>query len=444
MFKLILSTSIVALLTLFGVADMFAPADLSADEVVPIRKYSGVLRQNGPALIAPKSGVIVGQAKFAEVWQAWSVGEQLPEVDFKTQMVLVATVSGPNRTLSGPLNLVDGELSYRVMSTKMGGPGFGYLLMLISRDGVKTVNGQPIPQPAAAKENPVNENAVADVIKVDVVGTVETGIMAVGGETTGAVIRANGVEWELDFQSAKQLAVAKKLGAKKARVRGTFLMFDGVERKSRQIVAVDSISDATPVVNLEPTREEILRLRQQFRDKQNRDKQNRDQLNGKGGQTTGQAGAMDKWQLPGVATNPKPKIDVSSLNEFSSISVTFSTDAVKGVEGKQLLNSQGNASLALDGKEEKWVVEPARLKVLHTLIGQTNWDNFPKLNRSNKPDVVNFTIEIKTRNGTTRIFVDSGALPRQPLINRIFDLMRKPASAVRNRESNPTDGRAGN
>lgn len=424
MFKLILSASFVALLTLF------APANLSAEEVIPIRKYSGVLRQNGPALVAPKSGVIVGQEKFAEVWQAWSVGERMPEIDFKTQMVLVATVSGPNRTLSGPLKLVDSDLSYRVMSTKMGGPGFGYLLMLVPRDGVMTINGQPIPEPAA-KKNPVDENTVADVIKVDVIGTVETGMMAIGGETTGAVIRANGVEWELDFQSAKQLAVAKALGAKKARVRGTFLMFDGVERKSRRIVAVESIVDATPVVNLEPTPEEVRRLRQQYQDKQ-------DKQNGQGGMRPG----VIEGQPSGEMANPQPEIDVAGLNEFSAITVTFSTDAVKGVEGKQKMDAKGNVSLGLNGVEEKWVVEPAKVKVLHMLIGQTNWDNYPRLNRSNLPEVVNFTIEIKTRKGTTRIFVDSGALSTQPLINRIFDLMRKPANTVR--EANPNGGRGGN
>lgn len=427
MSKLILSASFVALLSLFALAN------LSADEVIPIRKYSGVLRQNGPAMVAPKSGVIVGQAKFAEVWQAWSVGERMPEIDFKKQLVLVATVSGPNRTLSGPLKLVDSDLSYRVMSTKMGGPGFGYLLMLVPRDGVMTINGQPIPKPADVKENSGDQNAVADVIKVDVIGTVETGMMAIGGESTGTVIRANGVEWELDFQSAQQLAVAKKLGARKARVRGTFLMFDGVERKSRRIVAVDSIADAKPDVDLEPTREEVRRLRQQYQDKQ-------DKQNGQGGLPP----RVFEEQQPGRMTNPLPEIDVAGLNEFSSISVTFSADAVKGVEGKQRMDAKGNVTLGLNGVEEKWVVEPAKLKVLHTLVGQTNWDDYPRLNRSNLPEVVNFTIEIKTRKGTTRIFVDSGALSTQPLINRIFDLMRKPATTVRNREADPNGGRGGN
>ena len=208
-------------------------------------------------------------------------------------------------------------------------------------------------------------------------------------------------------------------------------MFDGVERKSRRIVAVDSIVDATPAANLEPTREEVRRLRQQYQDKQ-------DKQNGQGGLSP----RVIEGQQSGEIANPQPKIDVAGLNEFSAISVTFSTDAVKGVEGKQWMDAQGNVSLGLNGVEEKWVVEPAKVKVLHTLVGQTNWDNYPKLNRSNLPEVVNFTIEIKTRKGTTRIFVDSGALSTQPLINRIFDLMRKPASTVR--EANPNGGRGGN
>ena len=41
--------------------------------------------------------------------------------------------------------------------------------------------------------------AAEDSITVTVVGTLRTGIVAIGGETTGTTITANGVTWELDF-----------------------------------------------------------------------------------------------------------------------------------------------------------------------------------------------------------------------------------------------------
>ncbi|MDC0294766.1 hypothetical protein OAK98_05150, partial [Mariniblastus sp.] len=51
-----------------------------------------------------------------------------------------------------------------------------------------------IPQIAHADGNPPD-----DYIKVEVRGKLNNEIMAIGGETTGVIITANGVTWELDF-----------------------------------------------------------------------------------------------------------------------------------------------------------------------------------------------------------------------------------------------------
>ena len=41
--------------------------------------------------------------------------------------------------------------------------------------------------------------AAEDSIRVTVVGTLRTGIIAIGGETTGTTITAKGITWELEF-----------------------------------------------------------------------------------------------------------------------------------------------------------------------------------------------------------------------------------------------------
>ena len=84
-----------------------------------------------------------------------------------------------------------------------------------------------------------------DSIEVVVRGTVRTGIMAVGGETTGVTVAARGATWELDLSRDPALrAKAESLSGRKAVVRGSLEVRPGVERRQRWIVAVTSIEPA--------------------------------------------------------------------------------------------------------------------------------------------------------------------------------------------------------
>jgi hypothetical protein len=84
-------------------------------------------------------------------------------------------------------------------------------------------------------------------IKVDIKGTLKTGIAAVGGETTGTVITVKGkdgldVTWELDLGGSEDFAaLAKKLDGKTALVSGTYSKKKGVEIAERHIVKVTSL-----------------------------------------------------------------------------------------------------------------------------------------------------------------------------------------------------------
>jgi hypothetical protein len=85
-------------------------------------------------------------------------------------------------------------------------------------------------------------------IKVDIKGTLKTGIVAIGGETTGTTITVKGkdvldVTWELDLGgNAAFTALAKKLDGKTALVTGTYFKKRGVEIPERQIVKVTSLT----------------------------------------------------------------------------------------------------------------------------------------------------------------------------------------------------------
>ena len=83
---------------------------------------------------------------------------------------------------------------------------------------------------------------VAESITVTVVGTLKTGIVAIGAETTGATITANGITWEVDTGDSEELRqAAAKLSDKQVRLSGTLERRKGVEVKERWIVHVKSL-----------------------------------------------------------------------------------------------------------------------------------------------------------------------------------------------------------
>jgi hypothetical protein len=91
----------------------------------------------------------------------------------------------------------------------------------------------------AADSAPADES-----INVTVVGTLRTGIVAIGGETTGTTITAKGIRWELDFgKNAELRAAAEKLNGKQVTVSGTLQRRAGVEIKERWIVTVMSLKE---------------------------------------------------------------------------------------------------------------------------------------------------------------------------------------------------------
>lgn len=91
-----------------------------------------------------------------------------------------------------------------------------------------------------------DENAPSDYIKVEVRGKLNNGIMAIGGETTGVNITANGVTWELDFSNAPNAEKrSNSMNGKVVVVKGELLVKQGVEIQKRWIVKVKSIQSGT-------------------------------------------------------------------------------------------------------------------------------------------------------------------------------------------------------
>lgn len=117
------------------------------------RRWVGRFRSNTLRKHAPADGYVDRQDAWEALWKAWRKGP-VPKVDFGRELVVVATVNGPNLARISTKLQPDGNLRVLAASTKMGGPGFGYGMATVRREGVRQVNGRalrsarPAPPPA--------------------------------------------------------------------------------------------------------------------------------------------------------------------------------------------------------------------------------------------------------------------------------------------------------
>lgn len=83
----------------------------------------------------------------------------------------------------------------------------------------------------------------SEYIDVTVRGTVQTGLMAIGGETTGTLITVGPVTWELALDGRQQ-KIAHQLSGRRAVVSGELRQVRGVEIRRRLILSVRNIGPA--------------------------------------------------------------------------------------------------------------------------------------------------------------------------------------------------------
>jgi hypothetical protein len=123
-------------------------APTQADEPKPIKadkEFRGSLEDADLAKEAPKSGVIASKKALEKLWKAWRIKDEMPEIDFTKQLVLVGTTVGSRININANLK-DDGDLQVLSIATKDLRPGFRYLIIVIKSEGVKTVGGKPLPK----------------------------------------------------------------------------------------------------------------------------------------------------------------------------------------------------------------------------------------------------------------------------------------------------------
>ena len=111
-------------------------------EIQPLKEWRGRI-ETSLQQAALDQGYVTNQAELDRLWAAWRIDGDKPGVDFKTQLVLVRTC---NCSIISIAPLLDdrGDLNIQVTVTKDITPDAAYVMVLIPRQGIRTVAGKPL------------------------------------------------------------------------------------------------------------------------------------------------------------------------------------------------------------------------------------------------------------------------------------------------------------
>lgn len=110
-------------------------------EEVGDHMWSGIVGDEQRRILVPADGIIRTADTFELLWKYWAGTAPKPDFDPKTQLVLVATVDGPNQALGVPVLGDNGRVEFAVGGTSTAGPGFGWRMAILPKEGIQQING---------------------------------------------------------------------------------------------------------------------------------------------------------------------------------------------------------------------------------------------------------------------------------------------------------------
>ncbi|MDD2900929.1 MAG: hypothetical protein PHU44_00670 [Syntrophales bacterium] len=110
--------------------------------VKPLQEWRGRI-DNASVGLAPARGYFANQGELDRLWAAWRIPGPCPKVDFKTQLMLVRTCNCSQISVA-PLLKEKGNLQVQVTITKDLREDTGYILVLIPRQGIRSIDGKPL------------------------------------------------------------------------------------------------------------------------------------------------------------------------------------------------------------------------------------------------------------------------------------------------------------
>ena len=90
---------------------------------------------------------VITSAKGLEAaWKAWKAAGDVPKVDFDKNIIVAAYSVGSRLTITGAQLDDTGNLQVLAISSADFGTGFRYVIGVVSKEGVKTVNKKELPK----------------------------------------------------------------------------------------------------------------------------------------------------------------------------------------------------------------------------------------------------------------------------------------------------------
>jgi hypothetical protein len=138
MFRLL----VCAVLSGFAFALVAPQAEAQKKKVEITRKWSGSVEDEK----AIKPEAIVSAKGLDAVWKAWKIAGDVPQVDFSKDLVVAVYSVGSKLNLAGASLDDNGNLTVLGFGSRDIRPGFRYVLGVVSREGIKTVNKKELPK----------------------------------------------------------------------------------------------------------------------------------------------------------------------------------------------------------------------------------------------------------------------------------------------------------
>ena len=119
------------------------PSALAQNKKMEItRKWSGSVEDEK----AIKPECITTTMGLEAVWKAWKIEGDVPKVDFTKNLIVAVYSSGSRFNMAGATLDDKGNLDVLGFGTRDIRPGFRYVLGVVSKEGVKTVNKKELPK----------------------------------------------------------------------------------------------------------------------------------------------------------------------------------------------------------------------------------------------------------------------------------------------------------
>jgi hypothetical protein len=133
------------MLTLLAFAVALQPSDAQDKKPIkPSQTWRGKNGDNDASKLAPKNGFLTDQKAFEDLWTGWKLKDKAPTLDFEKNIVVVTLSTGGPNVPNASFTLTNGDVKVTAISTLIAGPGFGYSIDVLSRDGIKSIQGKAI------------------------------------------------------------------------------------------------------------------------------------------------------------------------------------------------------------------------------------------------------------------------------------------------------------